>query len=234
VVSRNWPVTTYSGAEVDLQEVLDAAYAAVARWRLEEILAELGRLTDVELGLTLDMENIDRDTKALWIWLDAFRGERADSDDVRKLAKSLGVDPDVLKNMGLLRKEKDLFVLLSPLEADLKKVSRHLAGQEAKSRLADNWEEREFPNFLGAAVWNAIALMGGAEPDHRGEGALARWLARSGVSANRDFRGAFAVTMILLEKAFGQDRAESPWKQVLIEARRAWDLVIRDGRWQRW
>ncbi|MBC7323890.1 MAG: hypothetical protein H5T99_01070, partial [Moorella sp. (in: Bacteria)] len=40
VVSRNWPVTTYSGAEVDLQDVLDAAYAAVARWRLEEILAE--------------------------------------------------------------------------------------------------------------------------------------------------------------------------------------------------
>ena len=106
-VGRNWPVTDFAGRQIDLAEALDEAYKAVGRWRLEHIFADLtltADLTDVEEGFSV--EAVDRDTQTLWLWLDTFQGETAHSDDVRKLAKSLNVDPNDFKRMGLLSTER--------------------------------------------------------------------------------------------------------------------------------
>jgi len=64
------------------------------------------------------------------------------------------------------------------------------------------WEERTFPGFVGAAAWNAIALMMGADGEHRGIDAVRRWLRESGYGTQWEFRGAFAVTLHLLELVF--------------------------------
>ena len=99
--------------------------------------------------------------QTLWLWLDTFQGETAHSDDVRKLAKSLNVDTNDFKRMGLLSTEKDIFVLRPPQTVDLRLLARRLRGEEAPrgrgAREADVWEERTFPGFVGAAAWNAIA-----------------------------------------------------------------------------
>ena len=59
--------------------------------------------------------------------------ERAERrfNDVRKLAKSLNVDPDDFRRMGLITQDKDLFVLQSPLAVDLRALSRRLQIQVA-------------------------------------------------------------------------------------------------------
>lgn len=241
-VARHWPVTDLAGRPIDLADALDEAYKAVARWRLEQIFAELtlvADLQDVAEGFSVDA--VDRDTQTLWLWLDTFQGDIAHSDDVRKLAKSLNVDPDNFKRLGLLKTEKETFVLRDPLAVDLRLLSRRLHGEEglrgAAARAADAWEERVFPRFMGAAVWNAIAVMAGTDGgtminqgSTRGPEALRRWLQESGYGSNREFRGAFAVTLHLLEAAFGQRREGDPWHDATRQARRAWDLVLQSWR----
>jgi putative DNA methylase len=54
------------------------------------------------LAYGFSAEAVDRDTQTLWLWLDTFLGEQASSDDVRKLAKSLNVDPDDFRRVSLL------------------------------------------------------------------------------------------------------------------------------------
>jgi hypothetical protein len=176
---------------------------------------------------------VDRDSQALWLWLDTFKGDKADSDEVRKLAKSLNVDPADLQRMGLVNAEKEIFVLKPPQEIDFRQLSLRLKGETVgrgrAGRAADRWEERTFPNFLGAAVWNAIGIMasdgasGPAGPD-----ALRRWLVESGYGQQRDFTGAFAVTLYLLERVFGTNSKEELWQDTAHHARRAWDLVINN------
>jgi putative DNA methylase len=234
-VARNWPVTDLAGRAIDLADALDEAYKAVARWRLEQIFADLtlvADLQDVAEGFSVDA--VDRDTQTLWLSLDTFQGDIAHSDDVRKLAKSLNVDPDNFKRLGLLNTEKDTFVLRNPMAVDLRLLSRRLHGEEglrgAAARAADAWEERVFPRFVGAAVWNAMAVMTGTDSGPRGPEALRRWLQESGYGSNREFRGAFAVTLHLLEAAFKQRREGDPWHDATRQARRAWDLVLQSWR----
>ena len=234
-VGRNWPVTDFAGRQIDLVEALDEAYKAVGRWRLEYIFADLtlaADLTDVEEGFSVDA--VDQDTQTLWLWLDTFQGETAHSDDVRKLAKSLNVDPNDFKRMGLLSTEKETFVLRPPQTVDLRLLARRLRGEEAPrgrgSREADVWEERTFPGFVGAAAWNAIALMMGADGEHRGVDAVRRWLRESGYGTQREFRGAFAVTLHLLELVFARRPEENEWHEAARQARRTWDLVLHS--WQ--
>ena len=88
------------------------------------------------------------------------------------------------------------------------------------------WEERVFPNFIGAAVWNAIGLMAGQNDGPKGVEAVRRWLRESGYGTQREFRGAFAVTLYLLETAFGQRKEDDPWRETAHQARRIWDLVL--------
>jgi hypothetical protein len=235
-VARNWPVTDLAGRAIDLAEALDEAYKAVARWRLEQIFADLtlvADLQDIAEGFSVDA--VDRDTQTLWLWLDTFQGDIAHSDDVRKLARSLNVDPDTFKRLGLLKTDKETFVLCNPLAVDLRLLSRRLHGEErlrgAAARAADAWEERVFPGFVGAAVWNAIALMTGTDSGPRGPEALQRWLQESGYGSNREFRGAFAVTLHLLQTAFRQRREGDPWHDTSQQARRAWDLVLQSWRY---
>jgi hypothetical protein len=83
---------------------------------------------------------------------------------------------------------------------------------------------------MGAAVWNAMALMTGTDSGPRGPEVLRRWLQESGYGSNREFRGAFAVTLHLLEAAFGQRREGDPWREATRQARRAWDLVLQSWR----
>ena len=234
-VARQWPVTDLAGRPIDLGDALDEAYKAVARWRLEQIFADLtlvADLQDVAEGFSVDA--VDRDTQTLWLWLDTFQGDIAHSDDVRKLAKSLNVDPDNFKRLGLLDTEKDTFVLRDPMAVDLRLLSRRLRGEEGlrgpTAREADVWEERVFPRFIGAAVWNVMALMTGTDGGPRGPEALRRWLQESGYGSNREFRGAFAVTLHLLEAAFRQRREDDPWHAATHQARRAWELVLQSWR----
>jgi hypothetical protein len=236
-VAQNWPVTDFAGREVDLADALDQSYRSVGQYRLEEILREMSgkgaELTDRCDGFSA--EAVDRDSQALWLWLDTFEGELAGSDEVRKLAKSLNVDPDDFQRMGLVDAEKDFFTLRSPQETDLRLLALRLKGETVgrgrASRAADVWEERTFPNFLGAAVWNAIGLMAGESASGpTGPDALRRWLAESGYGQQRDFVGAFAVTLYLLERVFEDRREGNLWHDTTRHARRAWDLVIKGWR----
>jgi len=189
-------------------------------------------LSDVSEGFSVD--TVDCDTQTLWLWLDTFHDDIAHSDDGRKLAKSLNVDPDNFKRLGLLKIDKETFVLYDPLAVDLRLLSHRLHGEEglrgAAARAADAWEERVFPRFVGAAVWNAMAVMTGPDSGPCGPEALRRWLQESGYGSNREFRGAFAVTLHLLEAAFGQRCEGDPWHDATRQARLAWDLVLQSWR----
>jgi adenine-specific DNA methylase len=233
-VGRHWPITDMAGRAVDLTEALDRAYRAVGQFRLEQILTEelpdkVGRMVE---GFAAD--SADRNTQALWLWLDTFQGDVADSDDVRKLAKSLDIEPDTFKRLRLIESESDLFYLKPPQDVDLAQISRQQSGERlARGRAAregDVWEERKFPNFLGAAVWNAVSLLAGGDELHRGVQPLKRWLRASGYGDMPEFRGAYAVTLYLLEQAFGRRKDDDLWKTATTEARRGWDLVLRDWR----
>ena len=123
-------------------------------------------------------------TQALWLWLDTFQGDVADSDDVRKLAKSLNIEPDTFKKLKLIEVESGHLLSEGPAgrgsgPARPSTVRRDDPRGRA-AREEDVWEERKFPNFLGAAVWNAIALMAGGDELHRGVEPLKRWLRGSG------------------------------------------------------
>lgn len=234
-VGRNWPVTDFAGRPIDLVEALDQAYFAVGQWRLEQILESLTTSADLgEIGSGFTAEGADRDTQTLWLWLDTFQGESAHSDDVRKLAKSLGVNPDDFKKMGLLDIQKELFIFRPPQEVDLRLLSKRLKGETIgrgrEAREADIWEERVFPGFLGAAVWNSISLMIGSGQGPSGVDAVRRWLGESGYGTEREFFGAFAVTMFLLEKVFGSRPEDDPWFEASRQARRAWDLLLSSWR----
>ncbi len=233
-VGRHWPITDMAGRAIDLTEALDRAYRAVGQFRLEQILTEelpakVGGLAE---GFAADA--VDRNTQALWLWLDTFQGEVADSDDVRKLAKSLDIEPDAFKRLKLIESESDLFTLKPPQGVDLAQLARLQSGVKVArgraTREADVWEERKFPNFLGAAVWNAVSLLAGGDEMHRGVEPLKQWLRASGYGAMPEFRGSYAVTLHLLEQAFGRRKEDDPWKRATVEARRGWDLVIRDWR----
>lgn len=232
-VGRHWPITNLRGDAVDLGIALEKAYRAVGQFRLEQILSELSAKAAGAVG-HFAADTADRNTQAMWLWLDTFQGDVADSDDVRKLAKSLDIEPDMFKRLRLIEAESDTFFLKAPQEVDLGLLARQLAGERVArgraAREADVWEERKFPGFLGAAAWNAISLMTGGDEMHRGTEALKQWLRGSGYGTSPEFRGAYAVTLHLLEQAFGRRRAEDAWKAAAAEARRAWDLVLRDWR----
>ena len=235
-VARNWPVTDFAGRPIDLGDALEEAYRAVGRWRLSQIFTELTARSDIgSIAYGFSAEAVDRDTQTLWLWLDTFLGELASSDDVRKLAKSLNVDPDDFRRMNLLSVDKDTFVLHPPQEVDLRRVSRRLLGEAAMAgragRAADVWEERTFPGFVGAAVWQAIALMVGTEDvGPHGVDTLKRWLRTAGYGDQPEFIGAFAVTLDLLERVFGKRPETSAWGTATRQARRAWDLVLKSWR----
>ena len=234
-VGRNWPVTDFAGRDIDLVDALEVAYKSVGQWRLSQLLTELTSSAEFhEAAQTFSADAVDRDTQTLWLWLDTFKGETADSDDVRKLAKSLGVDPDDFKRMGLLDKDKQLFVLRAPQDTDHRLLSLRLRGESLgrgrAARAADAWEERVFPNFVGAAAWNAIGLMAGGADGPRGADALRRWLRESGYGSQREFIGAYAVTLNLLERVFARRRKEDHWAEATLQARRGWDLVLRNWR----
>ncbi len=232
-VARHWPITDLADRLIDLEVALERAYQAVGQLRLEQILAELSK----KAASTVEefaADTADGNTQALWLWLDTFQGDVADSDDVRKLSKSLNIEPDTFKKLRLIESEKDTFYLKAPQDVDLGLLARQLSsGPIPRGRTAreeDVWEERKFLNFLGAAVWNAIALMAGGDERHRGVEPLKRWLRGSGYGDQSEFRGAFLVTLHLMEKVFGKRREEDAWKRATMEARRAWDLVLRDRR----
>ncbi len=232
-VAKHWPITDLKGKEVDIGVALDKAYAAVGEFRLEQILAEL---TEKMIGAVdgFAADTADKNTQALWLWLDTFQGDIADSDDVRKLAKSLDINPDLFKKLKLIESESDLFTLKAPQEVDLVQLARQQSGEKQvrgrAAREGDVWEERKFPGFIGLAVWNSISLLAGGDETHRGIDPLKHWLRSSGYGTMSEFRGAYAVTLYLLEQAFGKRKDDSPWKQATTEARRGWDLVLRDWR----
>jgi putative DNA methylase len=234
-VARNWPVTDFAGHEVDLGDALEEAYRSVGHWRLEELFKELtGKAELAEAAEGFAAQTVDRDTQTLWLWLDTFEGETAGSDDLQKLAKSLNVDPRDFEKMGLVSSEKDIYVLRAPQEVDLRRLSLRLRGETLgrgrTARVADAWEERTFPNFTGAAVWNAIALMSGSDGGPRGADAVKRWLRGSGYDAQREFFGAYAITLHLLERVFLHQKQSSLWHETALQARRAWDLAIKTHR----
>jgi hypothetical protein len=224
-----------AGQPIDLQVALDEAYRSVGQFRLEQILAELTQIaTFADVSEDFAADAADKNTRTLWLWLDTFQGDLADSDDVRKLAKSLDIEPDAFRKLKLLDVDKDNFLFKPPQQVNLSSLARSLEGGKPvrgrEAREADVWDERKFPNFLGAAVWNAIALMAGGDGDHRGTDALKQWLRNSGYGADRSFRGAYAVTLHLLRKAFARRKPDDPWHQATSEAGNAWDLVLQTWR----
>jgi adenine-specific DNA methylase len=185
---RHGPITRSTGEVVDLGEALEEAYRAVGRFRREQILAKLS-------------DNVvDRDTQALWLWLDAIHSDVAGAAEVRKLARSLDLEADGFRKLALIRAIAGRYRLQRPGDVDL-------AGA----------------GFLGAAVWQGIGRMSdGAE-------ALECWLRDNGYDRSPPFRKAFAVTLGLLERAFGERPDKDGWKEVTRAARRAWQVVVRVG-----
>ena len=53
--------------------------------------------------------------------------------------------------------------------------------------------------------------MVGADGEHRGVDAVRRWLRESGYGTQRQSRGAFAVTLHLLELVFARQPKENEW-----------------------
>ena len=153
---------------------------------------------------------------------------------LERLSKSLDIEPDTFKKLKLIETESDLFTLKAPQDVDLAQLARQQSGEKLArgraAREADVWEERKFPGFLGAAVWNAISLMTGGEGLHVGVESFKRWLRSSGYGDQPDFRGAYAVTLFLLEQAFSKRKDTDAWKRATVEARRGWDLALRDWR----
>jgi adenine-specific DNA methylase len=236
-VGRHWPITDMAGRPIDLAVALDEAYKAVGRFRLEQILEELtAQAAFANVGEGFNADSVDKNTQSLWLWLDTFQGDVADSDDVRKLAKSLDIEPDAFRKLKLLDVDKDVFTLKAPQAVNLGLLARNLLGGKTRSardpegREADVWDERTFPAFIGAAVWNAIGLMVGGEQDHRGLEALKQWLRNSGYGEDRAYRGAFAVTLYLLRRAFGKRRPGDPWQEATAQAGVAWDLAVKPAR----
>jgi hypothetical protein len=60
--------------------------------------------------------------------------------------------------------------------------------------------------------------------------AVRRWLRASGYGTQREFRGAFAVTLHLLELVFSQRSEGNEWHEAARQARRTRDLVLHS--WQ--
>ncbi len=231
-VGRHWPITNLRGDTLDLTEALEEAYGAVAKFRLDQILQEISnKAGDIDGEFTAD--TVDRNTQALWLWLDTFQGEVADSDDVRKLSKSLNIEPDAFKSMHLVKTESDIFTLKSPIAVDLNLLSRQLSGESIRgrnSRGGSDWTERKFANFVGAAVWNAISIMAGTDNQESGVEPLKKWMRESQYGSSTEFKGAYAVTLHLLQTAFDRRPDADEWKKCIVAAKRAWDLAIRDWR----
>lgn len=81
--SRTLPVTDFAGHPVDLVDALEEAYKAVGQWRLEQLFEALTISADFsETAAGFSAQGVDRDTQTLWLWLDTFQGEIADSDEV--------------------------------------------------------------------------------------------------------------------------------------------------------
>lgn len=72
--------------------------------------------------------------------------------------------------------------------------------------------------------------MSGAEAGLPGMNALRRWLNESHYGLQREFFGAFAVTLYLLEQHVQRRPPGDPWGETTRQARRAWDLVLQG--WQ--
>lgn len=191
-VGKHWPITNLRGDQVDLGDALEKAYRAVGQFRLEQILAELS-MKAAEAVKNFAADTADRNTQVLWLWLDTFQGEVADSDDVRKLAKSLDIEPDSFRKLKLIDVESDTFFLKAPQEVDMGHLARQLSGEKVTrgraAREGDAWEERRFAKFLGAAVWNAIALMAGGEELHRGIDALKHGYVKAVMATSRSSAG---------------------------------------------
>ena len=84
---------------------------------------------------------------------------------------------------------------------------------------------------LGAAVWNAIALMMGTEDvSSHGVETLKRWLRTAGYGDQSEFIRAFVVTLDLLDRVFGKRAETSAWDAATRQARRAWDLVLKNWK----
>lgn len=235
-LGRHWPITGLAGQPIDLEMALNEAYNAVARFRLEQILAALTQAAAfADVGDDFSAEGVDKNTQTLWLWLDTFQGDVTDSDDVQKLSKALGVQPEDFKNLKrLMTVEQDIYKLLPPQEVNLALLARGLSGEGRsvrgrEAREADVWDERRFPGFLGAAVWNAIGLMAGGE-GRSGDAAVRQWLRNSDHGTDRSFRGAFAVTLHLLRQAFGKRREGDPWHKATEQAGVAWNLVVKGWR----
>ncbi len=90
----------------------------------------------------------------------------------------------------------------------------------------EGWTKRRKRGTTAAS----IALMMGAEGEHRGVDAVRRWLRESGYGTQREFRGAFAVTLHLLELVFAERPEGNEWHEAARQARRTWDLVLH--AWQ--
>ncbi len=104
VLSQNWPVKNSDGTLLRPEQALDVARAEVTDFRFRQLLA--GRHAQ-----------FDPPTEFAILAWDIFRAVAFPFDEARKLAMSVGADPDDLRNaMALVQKASENVKLLSPAE----------------------------------------------------------------------------------------------------------------------
>ena len=103
ILSRNWPVKTKDGKVISPQEALDRARRVVGDWFIEKIT--FGKATE-----------IDKTTRFYILSWYIYKAREVKFDEINRLALSMGVDLDKLKQSKLLEKKGEYIRFLKPVE----------------------------------------------------------------------------------------------------------------------
>ncbi len=103
ILSRNWPVKTKDGKVISPQEALDRARRVVGDWFIEKIT--FGKATEM-----------DKTTRFYILAWHIYKAREVKFDEINRLAISIGVDIDKLKQSKLLEKKGEYIRFLKPVE----------------------------------------------------------------------------------------------------------------------
>lgn len=103
ILSKNWPVKTKDGKVISPQEALDRARRVVSDWFIEKIT--FGKATEM-----------DKTTRFYILAWHIYKAREVKFDEINRLAISMGIDLDKLKQSKLLEKKGEYVRFLKPVE----------------------------------------------------------------------------------------------------------------------
>jgi adenine-specific DNA methylase len=103
ILSENWPVKTKSGEIISPQEALDRARNIVGNWFIDKIT----------YGKSTSMDKITRFYIMAWF---IYKAREVKFDEINRLAISLGIDLDKLKQLKIIERKGEYIRFLKPNE----------------------------------------------------------------------------------------------------------------------